>query len=349
MKYKIKRANLKKDKQEIIALWRRNFADSVDERYAWLYEANPYGPALCWLAKDINNQSVIGSTALFPRKVIIERRPYSAWIAGDFSVDKEHRAFGPALQLQKKALSESCTNKFNLIYGFPNKHSEPIQLRAGYRVAANILSLTRPLRSNYFFSRYIKSPFPLKLASKFSDIALACASRETYSHHTKRYSIETPSHFDERFDTFWQKVQYQFPVISDRSSSYLNWRYKQAPHKSYRIFTLVTTDNSQILGYIVYNIRDNTTYIDDLITIQFNKLMDILLSTFISLQRQSNIQSISIHLVENRFLLQKLRKYNFFIRGKIGSLIYYSSPDLLNLNHSMPNLDWYLLQGDSDV
>jgi hypothetical protein len=103
-KYTIIEANANENKDDILPILKRNLNIASMQRYDWNYKNCPYGNARCWLAKCEN--SYVGSAAIFPRKIIIKGEPMYAGIAGDFAVDKNHRAYGPALKLQKEILSQ---------------------------------------------------------------------------------------------------------------------------------------------------------------------------------------------------------------------------------------------------
>ena len=53
-----------------------------------------------------------------------------AGIAGDFAVDKKHRAYGPAIKIQRDIQNKIDDFKFEFIYGIPNKLSKPLFLDA---------------------------------------------------------------------------------------------------------------------------------------------------------------------------------------------------------------------------
>jgi hypothetical protein len=349
MTYLLTRADLEIDKSEILALWKRNFPDIPEAKFAWIYENNPAGPAICWTAKNADSDSISGSIALFPRRTFVNGKPIIAAISGDYSVDREHRVFGPALELQKRAVSGCDGTKFDLIYGVPNKQSEAVHLRVGYKVIGEFLSLTRPLRSYYYLKRHIDIPFFTKIVSKLIDIALRCVSRERIIRGNGKYVIGMPSSFDNRFNILWDIAKLRYPIIGERTSSYLNWRYLQSPHEDYRIFTLSDKKRGHIVGYIVFHVAENRTYIDDLLSLDTEKTLESLLSEFLLVQRKEGSESISITYTGTQDFLSKLKEYGFSIRDKEANVVAYVPQDSPYLVYLMDGGNWYLLPGDNDI
>ena len=62
--YSVVLADLVKDKQVVLDLWRQNLADTVhlDDKYDWHFLNNPYGPGQIWILES--NGQPIGTTSL---------------------------------------------------------------------------------------------------------------------------------------------------------------------------------------------------------------------------------------------------------------------------------------------
>ena len=61
--------------------------------------------------------------------------------------------------------------------------------------------------------------------------------------------IQEQAVFDTSFDRFWEKVQYNFPVIIRRDSQFLNWKYKEQPDVNYQVFT--ASRDGELSGYVI--------------------------------------------------------------------------------------------------
>lgn len=348
MTYSIIKADLKKDKEEILALWKRNFPGVPEERYPWIYENNPSGSARCWLAKNSEENSVVGSVALFPRRILIKGEYLVAGIAGDFSVIKEFRGFGPALSLQRETASNYVNEGFDILYGLPNKQSEGIVKRAGYSAIGDILWLTKPLNSQNYLKKKFKLPLIAEIASKPTDMAMRMLARENFYVRPKDYTCELLTHFDSRFDILWEKAAPRFPIIGERTCSYLNWRFSQSPHISYLIFVIKYAKTDEILGYIIFSIAQNKTHIADLLSLNDHTL-NALLSEFLLALRRECIDSVSIYLAGCINLVRELQRYGFFIRARESKLLALFPPDSPFAQYISEIKNWYLMVGDNDI
>lgn len=349
MPYTILKADIKNNKRDIISLWKRNFPDLPEERYKWIYEDNPAGRASCWLLKETEQNKIVGATALFPRRVFVHGKQMIAGIAGDFVIDREHRTLGPALLLLKAILSISNGKEtpFNFLYGFPNKISEPVLLKAGYKILGEIHSLTKPLRSHYYLKKHANIPFITRGLSFFVDFGLKIFSKKNFRNND--FEVDILTSFDHRFDIFWASVSNQFAMIGERTSSYLNWRFIKSPHKNYHAFAQIQKKDRAISGYIVYNITDNKAYIADLLFLNLNEVFDSLLLEFLLYQRSRGIDAVSINFMGSHALMEELRKYGFSIRESGNKVVIYPMSNSYINTNIFDKRNWYLTSGDNDI
>jgi hypothetical protein len=341
----ILKANIKTNKKEIINLWNNNFQDVPVKRYEWIYENNQAGEASCWLAEK--NGEIVGSTALFPRRLFIKGQVVTGGIAGDFSVKREHRDFGTALSLQREALLNYLKDGFDFLYGFPNKHSEGVLKRSGYSILGDIISLTRLLRSQYFLKKSLALPIT-RIVSKPVDIAMKIFAKENLYIRSKEHSTEVLTSFDSRFDRFWEKALPNFTIIGERSSSYLNWRFASSPHNNYSVFITKQTKTDDILGYIIFSTTQNRVDIKDMLYLDANTI-DILLSEFLLFLRRKGFDAASISLAGCDDLVKKMRRYGFSIRGRERKLLVHFLPDSCYSQYFEEIKNWYLMAGDNDI
>lgn len=61
--------------------------------------------------------------------------------------------------------------------------------------------------------------------------------------------IKLVDRFDENADILWQKISSQFPVIIQRDSHFLNWKYVEQPHMDYKLF--IALCSGDIRGYMI--------------------------------------------------------------------------------------------------
>lgn len=345
MSYSIKKADLNLNKTDIIGLMNRNLGIRSEEWFQWKYLTCPYGVAHCWLVKDDNSGNFIGTAALFPRRILVKGQPVYAGIAGDFSVNKEHRILGPAIKLQKTLLANLKDNNFYLCYGTPNKLAEGILSRAGYVEIGNIERMVKLLKSEYKFIARINNASIRKNFARFVDFFLKVLSKDTYCFKKYKYKIEILESFDARFNILWERANGRFEIIGERTASFLNWRHQQFPKKNYKIFTIIEKNN-EIAGYVSYYEQSNIYYILDLLTCN-DEILDSVLTMFIRHARKSGISSISINYFGKRLLKKKLMQFGFIFRGKGNKLMinfHNICPSELFLNRD----NWYFFSVDED-
>jgi hypothetical protein len=351
MPYSITPADLDRDKQEILALWKRNFPNIPEERYDWIYKNNPAGPALCYVARDSRGK-VIGSASIFPRRFFINNSVCETTIlggiAGDFIIDKEHRGFGPAFSLQKMLISEAKEKKFDILYGFPNAQSKLLLKRVGYKDLGNLIRLTKPLRSEYFLKRYLNIPKVTGELSKPVDIFLKIFSKEEYYKSPPEFNFEILQTVDKRFDDLWENGRSQFFTIGERNCSYIEWRFIKSPLTNHKIFVLKNQFNDKIFGYLIFHTSKNKTLIDDLFFKEKNKIIDSMFSKFLIFQKKEGIDSVSVNIIGLPFLIKKIKQYGFSERDRENDLIIYdlNGKYLNNLNNKK---EWYFSFGDNDI
>lgn len=346
MNYIILKADLKKNKDDILARWETDFSDTQKNRYEWIYEKNPNGPAYNWLAKDTRTNKFVGSTGLYSRIIMVDGNVLRAGVAVDFFVDKEHRAFGPAINLQKAVISSCQRNGFDFILGFPNRKSEAVHLRVGYLTVGNIYKMVKPLRMETYLQKIFKNEHLSRSLSSLLNPILRIVSKETWYSEKNNLIGEIVYSFDERFDRLWSKVSENFKVIGERTSAYLTWRYFQCPFKKYEVFTLIEEKNRDLLGYIVFYMKDEVSLIADLLAVS-KAMLECLLSKYIREMRERHVKSIKYLGCES--LTKTLKKFGFISRKEDSKLIIY-----IDQKHNLaPTIlrreNWYFLEGDGDT
>jgi Acetyltransferase (GNAT) domain len=344
--YTVIEADLCNDRPDILAMWQRNFNGESAKRYAWLYE-HPASAASAWMVKTMTG-TVVGATGLLCRKIKIGGREAVAGQAVDMVVDERHRMAGPALMLQRALIRSFEKKGISLIYGFPNEGSEKVMMRAGYRVLGSFERWTKPLRSEYKLKSMWKGLLPVKTISLLIDIGMKALSRESYLKRDFRGTrIEPQTSFDRRFDALWEKTSKAFHIIGERTSSYLNWRFGNDLRQPYYIFCF-SGGNGALLGYIVYQRRDNLIAVADFCATDLDRLQALLVK-FIHWSRSENIASISITFLGSSEVTDCLKRAGFYKRPSRERVLVYLTGDTGG-GPGMLNKDlWYLTDGDKDV
>jgi Acetyltransferase (GNAT) domain len=262
--YRVVAAELARDRDAILDVWRRNLPalDKLEEKYSWHFVNNPCGEGLCYLL--FCDGHPIGTACVGIRSVLLGASIQRVGVACDLAVDQKHRTLGPAAMLQKAVIS-STNQGLRLLYGTPNSKGAAAIRRMGYRPAAEIHRYARVLRVSHYLERKLPLRYFGKIAGGTIDLAqrAAIAMRERLS---AQYVVEKVHDFDARFDELWARCKHELPVAVVRDSRYLHWRYADCPLKTYTTLALLTRDRSRLEGYVVYYMHGEHMRITDLLT-----------------------------------------------------------------------------------
>ena len=348
MGYSIDQIEPDKCKTDILNLRRENFPGWQDKKYTWFYQDNPCGPALCWLARSDKDNSVVGSTAVFPRRFLVKDKSQIGGITGDFGVSKKHRILGPAVMLQKAGILTCKENNLDFLYGYPNKGAELVQKRVGYKIIGHPVRLVKILTSRKYIDKNVKAGFISTVTSNVVDLVLRVFSKETFYHRNREFMVEEPASFDRRFDDLWKKNSITLPIIGERTEMFLKWRFTDCPFRDYKIFTLSRKSTKDILGYIVYYVSENRLYIADILTDSNTGIFNSLVSEFLLFHRNRGLEAMSFFFFGNKSFIQRFRKFGFFERIDSTCIAVYADPGN-EMSACLINKDnWYFTEADND-
>jgi predicted acetyltransferase len=347
MAYSILQCDIRKCKEDIISLWRRNFQGVLEQRYSWIYENNPAGSAICYLLKDDERNKIVGAVTLIPRKIILNGKPINASIIADLSIDKDIRSQGYGFSLIK-SLDTICDGKrFSMLYAFPYEASGPIFRKAEYEILSEIHEMTKILRSHYYIKKNIDYPILTRILSSIVDFIIHYNPKTIFKKHLREYSLEKLTYFDKRFDDLWEKVSTQFTLIGERSCSFLNWRFKEAPDK-YNIFALTSNSGSHILGYVISTASQTRVHIADIVFLN-DSILNALLLLYFRHQRAKGVDAVTITIAANPLLINKFKYNGFSVRSKIGRVVINMSSKINFTSQEIKKKKWYLMTVDNDV
>lgn len=350
MSYTVIKADLNKNKNDIRAIWERNYPGALEKKFEWIYESNPAGRSHVWLVRHEDSGEYVGATSLFPREFVINGKTYIAGIAGDLIVNKEHRSLGPAMMLQKAVLSAVKDGTFNFIYGFPNNASEPVFKRVGYQLLGERARLVKILKTAPRISRLPFGRYWGFLVSPVLDLILRLLSFETWHFNDKNFICEEVEDFDERFDLLWENRNFQWDIIGERKTDYLKWKFIQAPHGKNKIMVALDASRRNVKGYIVYRLVEQSLEIRDISFAPDKKASSALMVSFLRHARESGVNSVVIALLENNKVIGRMRHFGFVERKDGQNVFLFYSKETLSAYPFLQNRDnWLLLQSDDDM
>jgi hypothetical protein len=346
-RYRVLPADPRRHQADVLAVLARNLPELAPERFLWNLDPAHQAGARWWLAQEVESGAFVGVAGLFPRRFRVAGRACLAAVAGDFAVDQAHRAFGPALLLQKTLLAAMPELGLDFIYSIPNRMSEALILKLGYHPIGAVEKYTKVLRTEYRQGAWLP-PEPLSRAAAGPlNAAFAFFSREHRWRRPPRFSVETPERFDERFDRFWMRTADQWPIMGVRTAEHLTWRFTRSPHQAYRCFALVGPER-EVLGYIVYFLKDNICRIADLSELNEPGIGDALLAEFLLHLRRLQAGSVVVRHIGRKDLIRRLSAFGFLRQSKPqAKLMVYSYP--LPWPGIRDPGAWMYFEGDNDI
>lgn len=334
-------------KNDIRALWNRNFSLSDSGRYAWMYENNPNGIPALWIARTESGDT-IGAAGLAPGKMKIGAHILPVGQAIDLVVDRKHRGASLALGLQKAVVASLEKNGFSLVYAFPNEKSEPILLRAGYRVLGALERWTKLLRFDQVVNSVVKWAPVAKVGSILMNAASRGLSRESRYKRTTGLRTSVQEEFDHRVHALWEKASARYEMIGVRTSGYLTWRFGKGS-KAQKMFCL-SDDADALLGYVIFNVAGSAVTVEDFLAADEDEL-DSLLAEFAIFAREDGAAFISVTFAGSPEMADRLRRCGFYKRPHEGKVLVYVGAAINDgdWTRMVRKGNWFLTVADRDV
>jgi ribosomal protein S18 acetylase RimI-like enzyme len=338
---------------DLLKLWAANMSDvrireALDRRFRWLYDQNPEGAVDTRVAIHEEQGQVVGCGSLYPRRMFVAGAELKAGVAADFAVNRDHRIGGAALSIQR-ALISSENYGFSFLFGSPNKASEAILLRVGYKAFATAHAWVKPLSIAYKIRSYVGSARLARAIAMPVDVALSVRDRAKLPDATHT-TVQIVERADARFDELWHRAKDAYTVTGERSSAYLNWRYGTFTTMPYRFFC-VTNARSELIGYIAFSIQDGKVFVADLFALDMEGTAELVVMQFARAMKTRGLQSIFIWYAGNPSLGKRLERLGFYpSAGQLRRLVAYSktlTPEQQRIIFDANN--WYMFDGEIDI
>jgi len=345
MKYNI---FLKKDdtrKQEITNLWDNLSSKTSGDRYTWLYKQNPDGETFTCLAELSDTKKVVGSASVYSRKCFVSGDVINTGVACDFVTEKEHRVFGPAMNLQKAIAEEYKNHNMNFVLAYPSMSSKAVFQRAGYKPLGDVSPWTKYLNFEPVVNKIIKFKPISFVMGFFINIFFRTIDALDLIFKKGDFLSGFKTSFDKEFDEFWNRCKTQYQITFDRSCEYLNWRYCNHPAEKYNTFVVWNKKDTKLAGYVVYKSLNNTALVFDLLYDKSMIKAGHLLLLFCKEMRKQKQNNVYLTFLGDPGLENQLSKVRF-IQRKQKRMCYI----LMNGQQTYSHSDsWFLFEGDMDI
>jgi GNAT superfamily N-acetyltransferase len=193
------------------------------QRMAWMYEANPEGRAITWLAIDDATGAIAGATSYFPFAMTIDGARVRGALGGDGYVRPAFRRRGIASALHAAARADMPALGIEVMYGAPTGANVSPLRAGGSRALGDVVRYFRPLRGSAFGVTGVGD----RLAAR----VLAPRDGEE--------RLDPIEAGDPRVDDVWARTATELPIAAVRDARFYTWRFVESPAGAQRAYAIV--------------------------------------------------------------------------------------------------------------
>lgn len=179
----------------------------VEARWRWLYDTNPGGPALTWLAIAPTGE-LAGATSFFPFRLWLDGEEVRAALGGDGYVRPAFRRRGLGGLLHDASRRGMPAHDIGCMYGAPGAMNVTPLKHGGSREIGSV-------------ARYVR---PLRIGTGLVGDVLALVTLPRFA---ARLEPMLPS--DHRIDAVWLAAKRTIRLAAVRDAAFYEWRFRQAP------------------------------------------------------------------------------------------------------------------------
>lgn len=345
---------------EVLTLWTQNMSDAriaevADSRFDWYYDRNPEGRPTTTLLMDGDSSQAVGCGSFFLRKIVVDGEVLRIGIMSDFAVSSAHRAAGPAIAIQRFLAEASRDAGADFLATYPNRPAEPIFKRVGYQSVGKSSRWVKPLRPRKEIGRRFSNPVIAAAAGGVVGASLAALDVSRIARlpsPLRRLRGVYLDCADARFDALWARTRTAHRITGERSSAYLNWRYRDFPSVQYRFFGLLDPAGERLSAYLTYFVNaQNASVIGDLFGEPSEGVMEALLLRFSTGQRRAGRESVCMDYLGLDSIGERLSRIGFYSRPAERSLLVHLNPAFPERLKSvvLDKSNWFTLDAEMDI
>ena len=214
----------------------------LDDRFLlWWFNQNPLFERKdnfsCKIALD--GDAIIGHFGFLPVAVWAEGGGYSGAWTGNFVVDQAYRGQGIGRKLARAIMSE-----FDVTLDIgANELAEKVLSRLGWRNFGGLhryVGVLDQVQAKFLTDnpKYLDGGY-IAIQSEINPPGVAC---------------EIINEFSQATDEFWDEFKKRIPYATERTHTFLNWRYRDHPLFNYKIFQ--ATSAGRVAGFAVLRFEE---------------------------------------------------------------------------------------------
>jgi GNAT superfamily N-acetyltransferase len=332
------------DRRAIVGLMSNIYPGDMAARYEWLYEANPHGEALTWLAIERESGEPVGCTSIFPRRVIVCGRERTGGIGGDCFIEPRVRRQGLATALHSTSFSQMRERGVDFMYGPPTPNNLAALVKAGSHLVTNYKRWVRPLTSRGAY-RAAFSRVPTRGEAQLANIPIMVLDRLTRT-DARGFTVEEVYGFGDEFDLMFARAAAGHTVACSRDSKYLAWRYR-AGHARRQIPLAIRRDG-ELVGFLALEKSGEAAAVADLFSAPDPKLMDAILQLAIEYSTAAGCSILEASLAQDSALARRLRRHGFIGREERGFQVAVQTSDP-QADALVTAESWHFTEADQDM
>jgi GNAT superfamily N-acetyltransferase len=332
------------DRERVVALVSRMWAEDIKARFDWLYLSNPHGRALTWLAVERETGRAVGCTSIFPRRVLVEGRERLGSIGGDCYIEPHVRRRGLATALHRASLMGSRERGVDFMYGPPNPNNLAALVKAGSSVVTGFRRWVRPLAGRAVYRAAFARP-PSKLGARIADLPVRVLDRLTRADRSG-VTLERITEFGPEFDQLFARAAADREITCVRDSRYLTWRYLAAPSRRQTPFAVLKA--GELVGLVALELMGEQAAIVDLFTPADPKLVDATLQLVLDHAAGAGCAGVEISCTPEAVVTRSLRRLGFIARSERGFQVAAHSQDS-QLKTLLGANSWQFMVADQDM
>lgn len=244
----------KGDEKDIIPLFNQVFETNRQEDYwHWQFMENPSDKPIIVVAED--SSKIVGQSTLLPTRMTIKGKEVIAGQSIDTMVSKDYRRQGLYEKMAFGSYDVGIEKGIKFGFRFPSKPAlEGALKKLGGTLVDEIPLYINIYRLDNFLLPLVRFKPLAKLFAIPGIVIIKLLHRAAKIKIKEDYIIKQIDIFNKDFDELWNKLEKDSPIMTNRNSSFLNWRIKEHPTIRYR--TLGAYLNGELVGYIILKVED---------------------------------------------------------------------------------------------
>ncbi|MGH7496626.1 MAG: GNAT family N-acetyltransferase [bacterium] len=349
----IREADPKADRQAMMDCLLRNRTryeenDAFVARFDWAYRDNPHGHSKAWLALDQSKNQVVGFTSAFPRRVMVDSKPFLGWNCADFSIDQEYRTLGVAMKLRRAAKDCVDRGEFDFLFAHPNERMRAVHEKVGHQPIGKMVRYAALLR--------LENKLEALVGNKIAAHALAALGNPFLQFITPGRSRTGPydfalveeKTFGAEYDRLFEKVLRQHRVLVQRDAGYLTWRFLHNP--LYRTTSFRMQAGGELKGYVLFHEAKGVAHVMELLVEGQQEERQLLMRALMQHLRRVHVNAISLRLHDLNPMLATAQQLGFRYRDDATStVITYANAAQPYAATVLDGKNWFMTVGDRDI